>query len=69
MILQAFPPRSHPTLDFHMTYATVGYGDISAENTAERLVYVFMFIIGAVIWGFLLADIAEIDHAYRSELM
>jgi hypothetical protein len=30
-----------------MTLTTVGYGDINAENTAERIGYVFMFILGA----------------------
>ena len=30
-----------------MTLTTVGYGDINAENTAERIGDVFMFILGA----------------------
>jgi len=65
---RAPPPRAHPPHDIYVIATTVGYGDISAENTAERIVYVVMFIAGAVLWGFLLADLAEIDHAYRSRL-
>ena len=32
-----------------MTLTTVGYGDISADNTAERVGYVILFIVGAFI--------------------
>ena len=43
-----------------MTLTTVGYGDITADNSFERCGYVAIFIIGAFIWGNLLGDIAEI---------
>ena len=34
-----------------MTLTTVGYGDISADNTSERVGYIVLFIAGAFIWG------------------
>ena len=46
-----------------MTLTTVGYGDISAENTSERIGYVVLFVVGAFVWGGLLADVAEIHSA------
>ena len=39
-----------------MTLTTVGYGDISADNTSERVGYIIFFIIGAFVWGDLLAQ-------------
>ena len=45
--------------------AAVGYGDISAENTAERIVFVIMFIVGAFIWGDLLSKISDISASSR----
>jgi CRP-like cAMP-binding protein len=43
-----------------MTLTTVGYGDIAAYNTAERVGYTVLFIVGAFIWGTLLAEINDI---------
>ena len=40
-----------------MTLTTVGYGDISANNTPERVGYVLFFIVGAFYWGNLLAEV------------
>jgi len=48
-----------------MTLTTVGYGDISADNTSERVGYTFFFIVGAFIWGNLLAQLGEL-HASAS---
>jgi len=45
-----------------MTLTTVGYGDISASNTAERLGYVVLFIVSSFVWGELLSDVAEIHQ-------
>ena len=45
-----------------MTLTTVGYGDISADNTGERAGYVLFFIVGAFIWGNLLAEVGEIHQ-------
>jgi len=39
-----------------MTLTTVGYGDISADNTSERVGYIIFFITGAFVWGDLLAQ-------------
>jgi len=49
-----------------MTLTTVGYGDISADNSMERLGYVLLFIVGAFVWGNLLAEVGEI-HSSASE--
>ena len=46
-----------------MTITTVGYGDISADNTAERVGYVVLFLFGAFVWGNLLAEVGEIHAA------
>ena len=46
-----------------MTLTTVGYGDISADNTSERVGYVVFFIVGAYVWGNLLAGLSEIHKA------
>ena len=48
-----------------MTLTTVGYGDISADNTSERVGYTLFFIVGAFIWGNLLAQLGEL-HASSS---
>ena len=46
-----------------MTLTTVGYGDITAENTLERVGYTTLFVVGAFVWGNLLAEINEIHSA------
>ena len=46
-----------------MTLTTVGYGDISADNTSERVGYIVLFIAGAFIWGELMAGLGEIHQA------
>ena len=48
-----------------MTITTVGYGDISADNSSERVGYIALFIAGALIWGNLLAGLGEIHQAAR----
>jgi len=50
-----------------MTITTVGYGDISAEGSWERCMYTILFIVGAFVWGNLLAEIGEIHQVYSSE--
>ena len=49
-----------------MTLTTVGYGDISAENTAERIGYVLLFVVGAFVWGNLMADVGDL-HTSSSQ--
>ena len=46
-----------------MTLTTVGYGDIGADNTGERVGYIVLFIVGAFIWGELMATMGEIHSA------
>jgi hypothetical protein len=41
----------------------VGYGDITADNSAERIAYILLFMGGAFIWGTLLAEVGEIHNA------
>ena len=43
-----------------MTLTTVGYGDISAESTPERIGYILLFIGGAFVWGNLLVSLLHI---------
>ena len=49
-----------------MTLTTVGYGDISAENSAERIGYVLLFVVGAFVWGNLMADVGDL-HTSSSQ--
>ncbi len=42
---------------------TVGYGDITAENTAERLGFTLLFVCGAFVWGTLLAEVGDVHKA------
>jgi voltage-gated potassium channel Kch len=50
-----------------MTLTTVGYGDITADNTSERAGYVVFFVVGAFVWGNLLANVSEIHAAASSQ--
>ena len=45
-----------------MTLTTVGYGDIAAENTAERVGFTVLFVGGAFLWGTLLAEVGEVHR-------
>ena len=45
-----------------MTLTTVGYGDVTADNTSERVGFTVLFIAGAFVWGNLLAALGDI-HA------
>lgn len=38
-------------------------GDISANNTSERIGYVVLFIFGAFVWGTLLAQVGDIHKS------
>ena len=40
----------------------VGFGDITADNSAERVGYVVFFIAGAFIWGKLLAELGDLHR-------
>lgn len=45
-----------------MTLTTVGYGDITAENTGERVGFTVLFLGGAFLWGILLAEVGEVHR-------
>ncbi len=40
-------------------FCTVGFGDISAENTSERLFCVLLFYMGTLVFGMLLAEVQD----------
>jgi hypothetical protein len=45
-----------------MTITTVGYGDITADNTSERVGYTVFFIVCAFFWAELLAEVTVITQ-------
>ena len=49
------------------TLTTVGYGDITPDNTSERVGYSMFFIINAIVWGNLLAEINTIHEAQNEQ--
>jgi hyperpolarization activated cyclic nucleotide-gated potassium channel 2 len=49
------------------TLTTVGYGDITPENTSERVGYTLFFVINAFLWGNVLAEITSIHQADNEE--
>ena len=46
-----------------MTLTTVGYGDITPVNTFERVGFTLLFVVGAFVWGTLLAEVGEVHRA------
>ena len=48
------------------TLTTVGYGDIHATNTGERVLNIFILLVGASVFGFIVANVSTIiDHVDR----
>lgn len=48
------------------TLTTVGYGDISATNTGERILNILILLVGASVFGFIVANVSSIiDHVDR----
>jgi hypothetical protein len=45
-----------------MTVTTVGYGDITAQNTSERVGYTFFFIASSYLWSTLIAEVALLRY-------
>lgn len=43
-----------------MTITTVGYGDISVFTTLERLLVIFMMVIGVIAFSFATGSLASI---------
>ena len=41
-----------------MTVTTVGYGDITGQNTSERVGYTFFFIASSYLWSSLMTEVA-----------
>ena len=54
-VTQEFCSHSKPWLSIALL--TPSYGDITADNTSERIGFVILFIVGAWIWGNLLAEV------------
>ena len=46
-----------------LVVTTVGFGDIVAHSTEERIAYIVLMICGAFVWGTLLAQVGEIHRA------
>ena len=46
-----------------LVVTTVGFGDIIAHSTEERIAYIVLMICGAFVWGTLLAQVGEIHRA------
>ena len=44
-------------------FSTVGFGDISPVNATERALTCILMLTGAVVFGNLLAELAEINRA------
>lgn len=44
------------------TMLTVGYGDIHATNTGERLYSALTMIFGAIMFGAIIAKVQDLDH-------
>ena len=42
------------------TLTTTGYGDISPKNTPERMLAIFVFILGALVYGYVTANVSTI---------
>ena len=42
------------------TLTTVGYGDIVANNTSERFINIFMELVGATVFGFMIATVSSL---------
>ncbi len=42
------------------TLTTVGYGDIHPENDAERMYGIFMFVVGAVVYASIFANVTSL---------
>lgn len=43
-----------------VTLATVGYGDITAVNSVEQMVCVFIMMVGATVFGYIVANVATL---------
>jgi len=49
------------------TLTTVGYGDITPDNTSERVGYSLFFIFNAFLWGNLLSEINTIHESQNKQ--
>lgn len=46
------------------TIVTVGYGDITAVNTGERMIAIFLMIIGVISFSFATGSLSSIISNY-----
>lgn len=67
-----FKPLARYIASFHLVTATmlgVGYGDIYATNTKERLLSIFMQLVGATVIGFILSGVTRLlDSASAQDI-
>lgn len=47
------------------TLTTVGYGDVHASNTNERLLNIFVLFIGASVFGYIVANVAAVMESFN----
>lgn len=45
---------------------TVGYGDITSVSTWERLLTIFMLLVGASIFGYMIANVSALLNNFRA---
>jgi potassium voltage-gated channel Eag-related subfamily H protein 7 len=46
--------------------STVGYGDISPETTSERILNVFVILLGASMFGYMIANVSSLIQSFNS---
>ena len=51
-----------------MTLTGIGYGDITPQNTYERVVVVFCMLVGGCCWTFVLGSAASVFTTVSAEL-
>ena len=48
-----------------MTVTTVGFGDVGAQNNAERLYMSFAMMVGGGLWAFILGGYRAIYFSFK----
>jgi len=48
------------------TIVTVGYGDITAQNTGERIICILLMIVGVIAFSFATGSLSSIISNYDS---
>ena len=51
----------------YYTMATVGFGDIVATNTQERIAALVLLVLGASVFGFIVGSVSQLAAAIATE--